>query len=391
MDVTTLCFIDETGFHLADYPSFLAYLQQAYRDIYGQDVYLENDSQDGQWIAIQAKALFDTASIAQSVYNSFAPVTAQGAGLSRVVKINGLARQVASFSTVTLTLVGQNGTVITNGVAADILQQQWLLPVTVTIPGSGTIDVMATAAAVGAIDADANTITTIFTPTLGWQTVNNAAAATPGAAIETDAQLRIRQSVSVAIPSQTVLVGTVGAVENVAGVTKVRSYENDTDDTDANDLPPHSICIVVAGGDDTDIANAIAVKKTPGTNPFGDTTVNVTDAKGMPLPISFQRAVPATIHVVVTIETLTGWSSDFEALIENAVAAVINAGQIGDPVQYTKLFAPAYLIGTPAGNTFDVVSIAIGKNSATPSSANISLLFDEDPVCDPLTDVVISS
>lgn len=389
MAITDLCFIDATGFHLADYPSFQTYLTEQYQNIFGSDAYLEPDSQDGQWIAVQAKALFDTCSIAQSTYNSFSPATAQGAGLSRVVKINGLNRQIPSFSTVTLTIVGQANTVINNGIATDILGQQWLLPIAVTIPSGGTIDVMATAAVVGAINADANSITTVFTPTRGWQTVNNAGAATPGSAVEADSVLRIRQTQSVAIPSLTVLEGTVGAVENVTGVTKVRPYENDSDTTDGTGLPPHSICIVVAGGADLDIANAIAVKKTPGTDPFGNTPVNVTDSKGMPLVISFQRATPATIHAVVTISVTSAWSNDFAVLIQDAVAATLNAGQIGDEILLTKLYAPAYLLGTPAGATFDIASITIGKNSATPAAANIDLDFDEDPVCDPTTDVTV--
>lgn len=390
MELTDLVYIDDTGYHFADYPSFLSWIQEKYRGIYGADVYLEADSQDGQFLAVLAKGFYDTAALGASVYNSFSPVTAQGLGLARVVKINGLTKLVASYSSVTLTIVGQAGTIITNGIAADALGQKWLLPVSVEIPGGGEVDVTATAEEVGAVEAGADTITTIFTPTLGWQTVNNDAAATPGAPVESDAELRERQAVSTANPSLTVFDGTMGAVRNITGVTKALGYENDTGSTDGNGVPAHSICVVVAGGDDEEIAQAIQVHKTPGTRTFGDTTELVYDSQGMPLNISFQRAVTATILVEVTVAAGVGWSTDYEALIKAAVAEVINAGQIGATVLLTKLYGPAYLGGTPAGGTFDVVSIEISISPDPVAGSNLTLDFDENPVCDPDTDVTIN-
>lgn len=389
MELSDLVYIDSTGYHFADYPSFLAWLQDKYRGIYGADVYLEADSQDGQFLAVLAKSLYDTAALGASVYNSFSPVTAQGVGLSRNVKINGLTRQVPSYSTAALTVVGQADKVITNGVAQDSIGQKWNLPVTVTIPGGGSIVVTATAQEIGAVNAEANTITTIFTPTLGWQTVNNAAAATPGAPVESNALLRIRQAQSTANPSLTVFDGTVGAVQNVSGVTKARGYENDTGSTDADGIPAHSICMVVAGGDDEEICQAIQVHKTPGTGTFGDTTELVYDSHGMPLEINFQRAVTATIKAEITIAAGVGWSSDYEELIKAAIAGVLNAGLIGNVVLLTKLYGPAYLTGTPAQGTFDVASIEIAKNSDPLAASNITLDFDENPVCDPDTDVTV--
>lgn len=389
MEITDLVFIDATGYHYADYPSFLTWRKEQYRAIYGADVYLESDSQDGQLLAVQAKADYDTAALGAAIYSSFSPVTAQGIGLSRVVKINGLNRLVPSFSTAVLTIVGTAGTVITNGVATDTLGQKWNLPTTVTIPGGGTIDVTATAAIVGAVNADAATITTIFTPTRGWQTVNNVGGATPGAPTESDAALRVRQTQSTANPSLTVFDGTIGAVQNLPGVTKVQGYENDTGITDANGIPAHEICVVVAGGDDTAIAQAIQVHKTPGCGTFGDTPVDVFDAHGMPLTINFQRAETATIHARITLSATQGFSNDFIPLIQEAVAAVINAGLIGETILITKLFAPAYLFGTPAGQTYDIATIELKKNAGSFVSTNIALDFDENPVCDPTTDVQV--
>jgi uncharacterized phage protein gp47/JayE len=388
MDLSELVYIDDTGYHFADYPTFLEWRKEQYRAIYGADVYLEADSDDGQLLAVQAKSDYDTAALGASVYNSFSPVTARGVGLSRNVKINGLERNIPSYSTAVETIIGVAGTEIVNGVVTDSLNRKWDLPASVVIPLGGEIDVVITCQVIGAITASNGTITGIFTPTLGWQTAFNTLAATPGSAVESDSEVRARQAVSTANPSLTVLDGTVGAVANLTGVTKVRAYENDTDAT-VDDFPEHSITLVVAGGDDTEIAQAIQVHKTPGTATNGDTTELVYDSHGMPLEISFQRALPATIDVEITVNPGVGWSADYEALIAQAIADVINAGKIGDDVLLTKLFGPAYLPGTPASLTFDIESIELGKNGGGVSASNVDLDFDEDPVCDPLTDITV--
>lgn len=379
--LSDLTYIDELGFHYEDYPTFLLWLQNEYKAIYGADVYLEADSQDGQFLAIIARALYDSAALGASVYNSRSPTTSQGVGLSSVVKINGIRRRVATNSTVDLAIGGQVGTVITNGVAEDTLGQKWLLPASVTIPISGSITVTATAEEVGEVSAQVGTITKIFTPTLGWQTVNNAAVATEGVAVETDAELRLRQTESVALPSLSVFEGTVGAVKNVVGVTRVKGYENDSNITDSDGIPAHNISIVAEGGNVAEIAEAIAVHKTPGTGTFGTTSETVFDEYGVPNVINFYRPTIISTKVKVTIEAFEGYSSAFADEIKAAVAAAINALAIGKDVLITKLYVPANLPGTPQGATFDIVSIEIAKLADAFGVLNIDILFNQAAQC----------
>jgi uncharacterized phage protein gp47/JayE len=379
--LSDLTYIDESGFHYEDYPTFLSWLQDEYKAIYGADVYLEADSQDGQFLAIIARALYDSAALGASVYNSRSPTTSQGVGLSSVVKINGIRRRIATNSTVDLDIGGQVGTIITNGVAEDTLGQKWLLPASVTIPISGSITVTATAEEVGEVSAQVGTITKIFTPTLGWQTVDNAAVATEGVAVETDAELRIRQTESVALPSLSVFEGTVGAVKNVDGVTRVQGYENDSNITDSDGIPAHNISIVAEGGDVAEIAEAIAIHKTPGTGTYGTTSETVFDEYGVPNVINFYRPTIVDVEVEVTIEAFTGYSSAFADEIKAAVAAAINILAIGKDVLITKLYVPANLPGTSQGATFDIVSIEIAKSGDPLAASNIDILFNEAAQC----------
>lgn len=377
MAISDLIFVDQSGLHYPDYPTVLTYLQGEYRTIYGADTYLEADSQDGQWVAILALAMYDSMQVAAAVYNSFSPLTAQKDALSRNVKINGIARLVASYSTADLTIVGQAGTTVLNGQAKDTLDQKWNLPASVTIPVGGSIVVTATAAEVGAVSAAAGTINKIATPTLGWQTVNNVAAATVGDPVETDAELRRRQAQSTMIPSLSVMEGIVGAVASLAGVNRYRGYENDTNTTNADGVPAHAISLVVEGGTTQAIAEAIAAKKTPGTATYGTTSYTTYDQYGVPNIINFFRPTSATISVEVSLTARTGYLSTTADAIKAAVVDYIANLLIGDDIYISKLYVPANLSNTVAADTFDVTQIRIKKGSGSWVTTNLTLAFNE--------------
>jgi len=375
--ISDLVYIDAAGFHYADYPTVLAYIQDQYRTIYGQDVYLEADSQDGQWIAAQALMIYDMMQMAASVYTSFSPLTAIGDALSRNVQINGISRRVATYSTADLRIIGTHGTQILNGVAEDSAGIKWRLPATVTIPSGGEITVTATAEPIGAITAGANTINKIATPTLGWQSVNNLSAATVGVAVESDGELRIRQAQSTMIPSQTVMDGITGAVQSLAGVTRARGYQNSANTTDANGIPAHNIAIVAEGGTTQSIADVIARKKPPGIPTYGTTSATTYDQQGVPNIINFYRPTVATISIEVSITAGIGYVASMIDDIKAALVAYIATLKIGDDIYLTKLFVPANLLNQVSVQTFDVTQIRIKKNSGSWVTSNITLAFNE--------------
>lgn len=390
MITTTAPTIDSTGITAPSYEDVLEYMQAQYQGIYGADIYLGNDSKDGQFIAVIAKAISDANAVAIAVYNAFSPATAQGANLSSVVKINGIAREVASNSTVDLNIVGQAGTTITNGIVTDQSNNQWALPATAEIPPSGTVTVTATCQTQGAITASAGTTWTIATPTRGWQSVTNTDDASPGAPVEEDPDLRQRQTVSTAIPSSTVFEGIIGAVANVSGVARYTPYENDTDEVDANGLPSHTICLVVEGGDVTDIANAIASKKTPGGGTYGTTSTVVLNKYGVPVTINIFRPVDQAMSVAINFRALTGYTSTIGAAVQQAVSDYINAIAIGggpaQSVEWDACIAAAKSVS--GGSTFKIESLVItGPGGA--GTPDVPLTFNQAATCTP-DDVVMT-
>ncbi|EAO1433919.1 hypothetical protein FYR86_18150 [Salmonella enterica] len=373
------------GISAPDYQTILDTLTSYFQQIYGSDAYLEPDSKDGQMVALVALAIHDANNTAISVYNCFSPVTGYGAALTSNVKINGIARKGATNSTVDLLLTGTAGTTITNGTVKDTNNVIWRLPDSVVIGVDGTVTATAICSKSGAVAAPAGTITTINTPTRGWTSVTNPAAATVGAPAETDAELRIRQGQSVAIPSITPFEGVDGAIANIAGVTRHKLYENDTGKTDGNGLPPHSISAIVDGGDVTEIARTIRGNKGQGVQTWGKTSVTVPDKYGNPHIISFSRPTDVPVYGKITLKVFAGYTSQIGVQIQQAVADYINRLMIGDQVLLSRIYSPANLGVVSGGNAryYDIQELLIGKSPEAVAAANINIAYDESASCKP--------
>lgn len=373
------------GISAPDYQTILDTLTSYFQQIYGSDAYLEPDSKDGQMVALVALAIHDANNTAISVYNCFSPATGYGAALTSNVKINGIARKGATNSTVDLLLTGTAGTTITNGTVKDTNNVIWRLPDSVVIGVDGTVTVTAICSNSGAVAALAGTITIINTPTRGWTSVTNPAAAAVGAPAETDAELRIRQGQSVAIPSITPFEGVDGAIANIAGVTRHKLYENDTGKTDGNGLPPHSISAIVDGGDVTEIARTIRGNKGQGVRTWGKTSVTVPDKYGNPHIISFSRPTDVPVYGKITLTVFAGYTSQIGVQIQQAVADYINRLMIGDQVLLSRIYSPANLGVVSGGNAryYDIQELLIGKSPEAVAAANINIAYDESASCKP--------
>jgi uncharacterized phage protein gp47/JayE len=290
----------------------------------------------------------DTYNCAQAVFNGMSPSKAIGAQQDSLYKLNGIARNGATFSTCTVTVTGTANLELINRTAQDANGNLWDLPSDFIIPSSGTVDVTAVCETPGAVTAAIGTISIMNNPVVGWTGVYNSAAAFPGTPVEPDSAFRARQALSVALPSQTLFQGTLAGVAGVAGVTRYGGVENPTGAVDSYGTPAHSISVVVEGGADADIAQAIYLNKTPGalTNgsaPAGNgVSVNVTDPiTGQTMPIGFYRPTVVDIFVNFVVHPLQGYTTAVGAAAQTAVVNYLNSLQIGETVTISALYGAA--------------------------------------------------
>jgi uncharacterized phage protein gp47/JayE len=378
-------YVDSTGFHRPTYSDILDYLIEYFKNIYGQDCYLGNDAADYQWISIIAYRLSDVMAALQDDYNNRSVATATGTALDGLVKLNGITRKSASYSTCTVTLTGTAFTIIQNGLIQDTSGYYWDLPQVVIIGSGGTASVTATCQTIGNIAALENTLTVIASPQYGWASVTNSTAATPGQAVETDEQLRSRQALSTRLASHTMLSGTEAGIAAVTNVTRYKVHENYTDNNDAEDTPPHSITCIVEGGTDDDVASAIFLNRGIGCSTYGGVEdeyyadVSVTDPDtGNVTTIKFRRPKYIPIYVKITVRSLEGYVSSITGDIKSAIVDYLNDLQIGQDLTISALYSVAMAqmedIKEP---TFSVTEVIAGDSPGGMLAKDIAIDFDK--------------
>lgn len=372
-------YIDATGMHIPTYTDIRDDLISKMKEIFGNDIYIDEDSQDYQQISIFAKKIFDTNALALLTYNNRTVNTAIGVGLDNLCAIAGIVRKAATYSTVQLTLTGAPTTVIASGKASDKDDEHiWNLPASVVIPESGTITVEATCNDAGDITVSSNTITKIITPVFGWYSVVNNFNGSGGTNEETDAELRGRYALATAAPSETVFESIIASVSAVEGVKRIKAYENDTGTANSLGHPPHSITLVVEGGDDTDVATEIYFKKTPGCYTNGTTSVDIVSLSGNTTKISFYRPTYKTVYVKVSLKKLSSYNDEYANDIKKAIVDYINNLEIAETVYRSVLWSIATgQMKSIQSPSFSVLNVQTSIDGVSYTDTDISVLFNE--------------
>jgi uncharacterized phage protein gp47/JayE len=225
----------------------------------------------------------------------------------------------------------------------------------------------------GELSAEANSLTVIKTPALGWDTVTNPLAASLGTDTETDEELRLRFRNTKFERSSNILDSMYSALINLDTVDSVTVYENDTDITDVNGLPPHSFMAVVLGGESEVIAETIWDNKPAGITSVGDTTIEIIDSQNFPRDINFQRPSPVNIYISIELGIDEEYPADGADQIKTAIIEYANQEfGVGKDVIYSRLYTP---INSIPGHQVNELFIAITPSPA--ATSNISIDFDE--------------
>lgn len=216
-----------------------------------------------------------------------------------------------------------------------------------------------------------------------------------GTNIETDSELKARYDESFALAGSTTVPAIRAAVRAVTGVTSVIVYENPTDTTDVNGLPPYMTEVVVDGGSDADVAAAIASRSSGGQPFYRDPgangrTITVTDDEGFAREINFSRVAQIPIYMAVTVQVDPGVFGAGDSLagaelVKAAIKVLFDATQsIGIDVTALRyraaafdvqgvLDVPVFTLGTaPAPVGVSNIAISV-RERATISTANIAV------------------
>ncbi|WP_371441229.1 hypothetical protein, partial [Eikenella sp. HMSC073A11] len=136
--------------------------------------------------------------------------------------------------------------------------------------------------------------------------------AVAGRVAESDEDLRARYETGVyALGAATHATILANLKRDIPTARDIHVFENDTD-TQVGDLKPHSIKVLIDGGKDDEIAQAIYRVKAAGINTNGDIAKTITTPTGNQI-IRFSRPAYRYIWVQATLTLLTGTDAAFPA------------------------------------------------------------------------------
>ena len=154
----------------------------------------------------------------------------------------------------------------------------------------------------------------------------------------------------------------------IPNVTSARVFTNESDLT-VDGMPPHSIEVVVAGGLDAPIAQAIYEAKPSGQPTYGNTTTNAVDSIGNNKAIKYSRPVPLLVYVTINVTVTKNAPENAAQLIADAVVAWGDLNLAPDSELVAQAIVPTVFMSIPG--VFDVSKPLIGLVPNPPSSDTV--------------------
>lgn len=197
----------------------------------------------------------------------------------------------------------------------------------------------------------------IITPRSGWEEVCNLTEGVTGRERESDSELRLRFEQSrQSLGSATVKAIRARLIQDVTGVSEVRIFENRTNQTSEDGIPPHAFEALVVGGSDQSVADALWKHKPAGIETYGAYAMLVKDENGDGQRICFSRAAQKYIWIRVRVTGLydeEALPQDVISTIKRAVMGYGDSLSIGEDVILQRMLGPIY------ANTTGIAQLAI--------------------------------
>ena len=339
------------------------------------DLNFDVETPQGQLISVLAAALARIDQEMIDLYGAGSLLTAVGQQLDGLVALFSIYRLPARVSTATLTFTGSAGTQVPTNTSVRSSQGDLFTTTEVgTIAaGATTVDIPVSSIETGRIFVGANSINDLVSGVAGITAVTNASEGVIGRDVETDSQLRNRFVLTAAANS----FGSVDAIR--ANVLRLGDVEFCVvrDNPSASEITvgttaiaAYSVLVVVEGGEDEDVAEAILRKKPAGTPTVGTTSVESRSISGVIETVRFTRVAPLPVAVTLTIDTDASYAGATTQLIIQALVDYVDRLGPGEVLDEDR--AKAEVLGFEGFDIDSIVFTQVTGGAALPTTVDIT-------------------
>ena len=365
-------------------------LIEKYKSIYGQNINLESNSPDGQFINILAQEKKDTLDLFVQYYNNLDTERVVGIPQQILYKLNDCTIKAYTYSYVYINVTVTQGVNLAglddnienaDGVGYTVSDgngNRWILAESQTL-AAGTHLLNFRAAELGSVTATPNTITIMETIIPGVSGVTNPASNyITGQTGESDSEFRLRRNQTVTAPSQGFEDSLQAQLLNLTNVTQAKVYNNRENST-INGIPAHTVWVIVAGGTSLDIGKTVYNNIPPGIPMKGSTSVTITRPGGTSETINYDTPTAVSLYISMDIQLLSGAID--EGYVKEQISLI--TFNIGESAEGVNIAAAVKDIISKNGSPYNVLVSTDGINYSevvTPSALDEYFTISTDDI-----------
>ena len=355
----------------------LAEYQSLFKTIFG-DINTDPSTPQGQIITSLTQIDLATISYLENLANAFF-FGGSGDFLDKWAwNLYRVTRKQGTPSSVIIKITGRPTTDIPNDFTISDGSENYIIEAPTRIGENGEVIAKFNNIAINDFVAKANTITQIVTNIDGVERVNNENNATQAIFRETDAELFNRCLYFGSTATNSSFRSILANVAQVKGVNRIAGAENVANQNkiiNGVELTPHSICIVVDGGEAQEIAEAIQKSRATGCDMVGDIEIPLYIDKQKYI-YRFYRPKTVAIKAKVTVSQANSGliRADFEKITKEALANFINNLDIAKTITQPLLSNALIKI---VGSDFNIDDLQFSKKGENLAYSPINLKLNE--------------
>ena len=355
----------------------LAEYQSLFKTIFG-DINTDPSTPQGQIITSLTQIDLATISYLENLANAFF-FGGSGDFLDKWAwNLYRVTRKQGTPSSVIIKITGRPTTDIPNDFTISDGSENYIIEAPTRIGENGEVIAKFNNIAINDFVAKANTITQIVTNIDGVERVNNENNATQAIFREADAELFNRCLYFGSTATNSSFRSILANVAQVKGVNRIAGAENVANQNkiiNGVELTPHSICIVVDGGEAQEIAEAIQKSRSTGCDMVGDVEIPLYIDKQKYI-YRFYRPKTVAIKAKVTVSQANSGliRADFEKITKEALANFINNLDIAKTITQPLLSNALIKI---VGSDFNIDDLQFSKKGENLAYLPINLKLNE--------------